>query len=86
MTEGPFGGDGDATHAARTDGETLGREQQPTEAGDQDPANRAPRTDEPANPATPDPTAQPDAASDRFAQTPDATYVRREGQADNPPD
>ena len=31
--------------ANRTQGETLGPEQEPTEAGDQDPATRAPRPD-----------------------------------------
>jgi len=31
----------------RTQGETMGQEQEPTEAGDQDPANRAPEPDGP---------------------------------------
>jgi hypothetical protein len=64
--------------ANRTQGETVGPEQEPTEAGDQDPANRAPRPDGPMN--------QPvdlDAASDEMGESPDAAYGHREGQADS---
>jgi hypothetical protein len=63
--------------ASRTQGETIGAEQEPTEAGDQDPATRAPRPDgpmvQPADPA---------AASEEMAESPDAAYGQREGQAD----
>lgn len=61
----------------RTQGETEGVEQVPTEVGDQDPASRAP---EPGGPMT-QPT-DPDAASDEVAQRPDAVYGQRESQAD----
>jgi hypothetical protein len=62
----------------RTQGETMGPEQEPTEAGDQDPATRAPRPD--------GPMVQPvdqDEASEEMGQSPDAAYGRREGQADS---
>lgn len=55
--------------ANRTQGETEGPEQEPTEAGDQDPAKRAPRPDGPMNQPV-----DPAEASDAFGQ--------REGQAD----
>ena len=59
-----------------TEGETHGVDQEPTSAGDQDPATRAPRPDgpmvQPADPAT---------ASEELAESPDATYGQREGQA-----
>jgi hypothetical protein len=61
-----------------TQGETHGVDQEPTSAGDQDPATRAPRPDgpmvQPADPA---------AASDELAESPDAAYGQREGQADS---
>lgn len=64
--------------AGRTQGETIGPEQEPTEAGDQDPANRAPRPDgpmvQPADPAE---------ASEEMGESPDAAYGQREGQADS---
>ena len=61
-----------------TQGETHGVDQEPTSAGDQDPATRAPRPDGPmVQPA--DPTA----ASDELAESPDAAYGQREGQADS---
>jgi hypothetical protein len=65
----------------RTTGETQGIEQEPTEAGDQDPAMRDPRPDGPMN----QPTDQNE-ASDEFADSPDAAYGQREGQADPPTD
>jgi hypothetical protein len=61
-----------------TRGETNGPEQEPTEAGDQDPAVRAPREDGPMFQP-----ADPDAASDEMGQSPDAAYGQREGQADS---
>ncbi len=61
----------------RAQGETLGAEQEPTEAGDQDPAVRDPQPDGPMT----QPTDQ-DRASDEFADSPDAAYGQREGQAD----
>lgn len=61
-----------------TQGETTGPEQEPTEAGDQDPATRAPRPDGPMFQPV-----DPSAASDEMGQSPDATYGNREGQADS---
>lgn len=63
----------------RTTGETEGVEQEPTEAGDQDPAKRDPRPDGPMT----QPVDQ-ERASDEFGKSPDATYGQREGQADPP--
>ena len=64
--------------ADRTTGETMGVEQEPTEAGDQDPAKRAPRPDgpmvQPVDPAE---------ASEEMGESPDAAYGQREGQADS---
>ena len=64
--------------ANRTQGETLGPEQEPTQAGDQDPATRAPRPDgpmvQPVDPAE---------ASQEMGESPDAAYGQREGQADS---
>jgi hypothetical protein len=62
--------------ANRTQGETMGPEQEPTEAGDQDPANRAPRPDGPMVQPV-----DPDAASDEMGESPDAAYGQREDQA-----
>lgn len=58
-------------------GETHGPEQEPTYAGDQDPAVRDPRPDGPMKQP-----ADPDEASDEFGASPDAAYGQREGQAD----
>jgi hypothetical protein len=63
--------------ANRTQGETIGPEQEPTEAGDQDPAKRDPRPDGPMNQP-----ADPAEASDEMGASPDAAYGQREGQAD----
>ena len=63
--------------ANRTQGETIGPDQEPTEAGDQDPANRAPRPDGPMNQPT-----DPSEASEEMGESPDAAYGQREGQAD----
>jgi hypothetical protein len=62
----------------RTQGETEGPEQVPTEAGDQDPANRAPRPDGPMTQPV-----DPDAANQELGESPDAAYGQREGQADS---
>jgi hypothetical protein len=62
--------------ANRTQGETMGPEQEPTEAGDKDPANRAPRPDGPMVQPV-----DPDAASDEMGESPDAAYGQREDQA-----
>ena len=64
--------------ANRTQGETMGVEQEPTEAGDQDPANRDPRPDGPMNQPV-----DPNAANDEMGESPDAAYGQREGQADS---
>ena len=61
----------------RAQGETEGVDQVPTEAGDQDPARRAP---EPGGPMTQ--PVDPNAANDEMGESPDAAYGRREGQAD----
>lgn len=63
----------------RTTGETEGPEQEPTEAGDQDPAVRDPRPDGPMTQP-----ADPAEASQEMGESPDATYGQREGQADPP--
>jgi hypothetical protein len=64
--------------AERTQGETHGPEQEPTEAGDRDPAVTVPRPDgpmvQPADPAE---------ASQEMGESPDAAYGQREGQADS---
>jgi hypothetical protein len=64
--------------ANRTQGETMGVEQVPTEAGDQEPAKRAPRPDGPMNQPV-----DPAEASEEMGQSPDAAYGQREGQADS---
>jgi hypothetical protein len=61
--------------ANRTQGETMGPEQEPTEAGDQDVAVRDPRADGPLQP-------DPEEASDEFGKSPDVAYRQREGQAE----
>lgn len=65
------------TDANRTSGETLGPEQEPTQAGDQDPAKRDPRPDGPMVQPV-----DPEEASDEMGRSPDAAYGQREGQAD----
>ena len=58
-------------------GETVGPEQEPREAGDADPAVRDPRPDGPMHQPV-----DPDAAADEFGESPDATYGQREMQAE----
>jgi hypothetical protein len=65
------------SYTGTTQGETEGKEQEPTRAGDQDPAVRDPRPDGPMNQP-----ADPDHASDDFGESPDAAYGQREVQAD----
>ena len=65
------------SYTGSTQGETQGPEQEPTEVGDQDPANRDPRPDGPM-----DQPADADEAIDDFGESPDAAYGQREGQAD----
>ena len=65
------------SYTGSTQGETEGAEQEPTQAGDQDPAVRDPRPDGPMNQPVDE-----DAASDTFGKSPDAAYGQREGQAD----
>jgi hypothetical protein len=65
------------SYTGTTQGETEGVEQEPTQAGDQDPAVRDPRPDGPMNQP-----ADADEASDEFGASPDAAYGQREGQAD----
>lgn len=65
------------SYTGSTQGETEGPEQEPTRAGDQDPAARDPRPDGPMTGP-----ADPHDASDSFGQSPDAAYGQREGQAD----
>ena len=61
----------------RAQGETEGADQVPTEAGDQDPANRDPRPDGPMNQPV-----DPNAANQEMGESPDATYGQREGQSE----
>jgi hypothetical protein len=63
--------------ANRAQGETMGPEQEPTEAGDQDPANRDPRPDGPMNQPV-----DPDVANEERGASPDAAHGRRDDQAD----
>jgi hypothetical protein len=65
------------SYTGSTQGETEGPEQEPTQAGDQDPAVRDPAPDGPM-----EQPVDPDAASDEFGASPDAAYGQREGQAD----
>ena len=60
-----------------TRGETMGRDQVPTEVGDQDPAVRDSRPDGPMNQPVDE-----EQASNEFGESPDAAYGQREGQAD----
>ena len=66
------------TQSNTTQGETNGPEQEPTEAGDQDPAVRDPRPDGPMN----QPVDQNE-ANEELGRSPDAAYGQREGQADS---
>ncbi len=66
--------------AGRAQGETMGPDQEPTEAGDQDPAVRDPRPDGPMTQPV-----DPERANDELAQSPDSAYGQREGQADSEP-
>jgi hypothetical protein len=59
----------------RAQGETEGVDQVPTEAGDQDPASRAP---EPGGPMKQ--PVDPDRANDELGERPDAVYGQREGR------
>jgi hypothetical protein len=61
----------------RAQGETQGVDQVPTEAGDQDPASRAPESDGPMTQPV-----DPDAANQDMGESPDAAYGQREGQAE----
>ena len=65
------------SYTGSTQGETEGPEQEPTQAGDQDPAVRDPAADGPM-----EQPVDPDTASDEFGASPDAAYGQREGQAD----
>ena len=67
----------DRGYTGSTQGETEGPEQEPTQAGDQDPAVRDPSPDGPM-----EQPVDPDAASDEFGASPDAAYGQRERQAD----
>jgi len=60
----------------RTTGETHGADQEPTEAGQADPAVRDPQPDGPMDQSG-------DAANEEFGQSPDAAYGQREGQAED---
>ena len=61
----------------RAQGETEGVDQVPTEAGDQDPASRAPEPDGPMTQPV-----DPEAANEGMGESPDATYGQREGQSE----
>ena len=67
----------ESTYSGMTQGETHGEEQEPVEVGDRDPAVTDPRPDGPMTQP-----ADGDAASDAFAESPDAAYGQREEQAD----
>ena len=67
----------DDRNANMTQGETMGEEQVPREAGDADPAVRDPRPDGPMNQPV-----DPDAASDEFGESPGAAYGHGEEQSD----
>jgi hypothetical protein len=56
----------------RTQGETMGSEQEPTEAGYEDPAKRDPRPDGPMT----QPVDQ-ERAADEFGESPDEAYGQR---------
>ncbi|MBW3612606.1 MAG: hypothetical protein KY392_01955 [Chloroflexi bacterium] len=62
-------------------GETMGQDQEPREAGDADPAVRDPRPDGPMNQPV-----DPDAASEEFGESPDAAYGQREEQSETTSD
>jgi hypothetical protein len=63
--------------ANRTQGETVGPEQEPTQAGDQDPSRRDPLPDGPMVQPV-----DPDEATQEKGRSPDATGGQRERQAD----
>ena len=65
------------SYTGSTQGETEGQEQEPTQAGDQDPAVRDPHPDGPMNQPV-----DPEDASDAFGESPDAAYGQREAQTD----
>jgi len=65
------------SYTGSTQGETEGPEQEPTRAGDHDPAVRDPRPNGPMYQPT-----DPEEASDAFGESPDAAYGQREGQSD----
>lgn len=65
------------SYTGSTQGETEGPEQEPTQAGDHDPAVRDPRPNGPMYQPT-----DPEEASDAFGESPDAAYGQREGQSD----
>lgn len=65
----------------RTTGETMGRDQEPTEPGERDATQNEQARQEGA-PASHDPS-QPDTSSSGFGQSPDAAYGQREGQAED---
>lgn len=58
-------------------GETMGRDQEPREAGEADPAVRDPRPDGPMKQPV-----DPDEASDEFGERPDPAYGQREEQSE----
>lgn len=62
-------------------GETMGQDQEPREAGDADPAVRDPRPDGPMNQPV-----DPDAATEEFGESPDAAYGQREEQSETTSD
>ena len=64
-------------YTGSTQGETEGPEQEPSQVGDQDPANRDPRPDGPMAQS-----GDADEASDAFGESPDAAYGQRADQAD----
>ncbi|HEY7463512.1 MAG TPA: hypothetical protein VH987_03625 [Candidatus Limnocylindria bacterium] len=66
--------------ANRTDGETIGQDQEPREAGQSDATQREQEQREGQAPIA-DPTAQDADREDSLARSPDATYGQAEGQA-----
>ena len=66
--------------ANRTDGETVGQDQEPRDAGDSDATQREQAQRE-GRPPIADPTATDADREDSLASSPDATYGQAEGQA-----
>jgi hypothetical protein len=62
-------------------GETMGKDQVPREAGDVDPAVTDPRPDGPMNQPV-----DPNAASDELGTSPDRVYGQQEQQSETDPD